>query len=82
VSNIRVSRYLPNIFKKFQQIQPNMFQTIEIPSMKVTKKVKSIQMFRKPVDKIVQVGLLWISLHAGGIIVNITKCRWDKCEYH
>ena len=49
-----------------------MFQTIEIPSMKVTKKVKSIQMFRKPVDKIVQVGLLSISLYAGKITINIT----------
>ncbi|XP_061196258.1 selenocysteine-specific elongation factor-like [Saccostrea echinata] len=28
--------------------------SIEIPSMKVTKKVKSIQMFRKPVDSIIQ----------------------------
>ena len=32
-----------------------LFQTIEIPSMKVSKKVKSMQMFKKPVDKIVQV---------------------------
>ncbi|XP_060600172.1 selenocysteine-specific elongation factor-like [Ruditapes philippinarum] len=28
--------------------------TIEIPAMKVTKKVKSMQMFRKPVEKVVQ----------------------------
>lgn len=28
--------------------------TIEIPSMKVTKKVKSMQMFRKPVEKLIQ----------------------------
>lgn len=31
------------------------FQTIEIPSMKVIKKVKSIQMFKKPINKIMQV---------------------------
>ena len=31
------------------------FQTIEIASMKVTKKVKSMQVFRKPVNKAVQV---------------------------
>lgn len=31
------------------------FQTVEIPSMKVQKKVKSMQMFRKPVDRILQV---------------------------
>ena len=32
-----------------------LFQTVEIPSMKVSKKIKSMQMFKKPVDKIVQV---------------------------
>jgi len=32
-------------------------QTIEIPSMKVTKKVKSIQIFKKPVESAVQVFL-------------------------
>ena len=36
-----------------------LFQTIEIPSMKVTKKVKSIQMFRKPVEKITQVRIVY-----------------------
>ena len=36
-----------------------MFQTIEIPYMKVTKKVKSIQMFRKPVEKITQVRIVY-----------------------
>jgi len=30
-------------------------QTIEIPSMKVTKKVKSIQIYKKPVDSAIQV---------------------------
>ena len=33
----------------------SMFQTIEIPSLKVSKKVKSMQMFKKPVDKAIQV---------------------------
>jgi len=30
-------------------------QTVEIPSMKVTKKVKSIQIFKKPVNSAIQV---------------------------
>lgn len=43
------------------------FQTIEIPSMKVTKKVKSIQMFKKPVDSIMQVDC---SFHFGNIFYS------------
>ena len=38
------------------------FQTIEIAAMKVTKKVKSMQVFRKPVSRAVQVGLYNLSV--------------------
>lgn len=31
-------------------------QVVEIPQLKVTKKVKSMQMFKKPVEKAQQVG--------------------------
>ena len=34
---------------------PNVLQTIEIPFLKVTKKVKSMQMFHKPIQTAIQV---------------------------
>ncbi|XP_076316457.1 eukaryotic translation elongation factor, selenocysteine-specific isoform X2 [Tachypleus tridentatus] len=40
--------------------KPGGTETIEIPSMKMMKKVKSIQMFKKPVDRAVQGGRVGI----------------------
>jgi selenocysteine-specific elongation factor len=31
-----------------------LIKTIEIPSLKVQKKIKSMQMFRKPIDRAIQ----------------------------
>ena len=34
-----------------------LFQAVEIPLLKVTKKIKSIQMFHKPVQRAMQVSI-------------------------
>ena len=47
-----------------------IFQVVEIPSLKVTKKIKSMQIFRKPVQTAMQV---WIHT------CNYTHCM---CTYN
>ncbi|XP_037527715.1 selenocysteine-specific elongation factor isoform X2 [Rhipicephalus sanguineus] len=56
---------------------PGGAEVVEIPSLKVTKKVKSIQMFRKPVNKAIQgdrvgvcVGQLEASLLERGLVCS------------
>ena len=51
--------------------------------MKVTKKVKSMQMFRKPVTSIIQVFcylflLSLLSNESMTIIINIYLVKWDQ----
>ena len=61
------------------------FQTVEIPSMKVQKKVKSMQMFRKPVERILQVMIRNDDEDDDDDIrlkKKESKAAWSNCYYY